>query len=145
MKNLFMNFAAAVEVEGRKSSWWPQANHQLFLEQLSKNLSALLMCKYCQGHFSGPQRDFYQLMDDSMDWDGLCVVSDSLCRISGFHGLTAIVLDAMERHYLSSMNNQKPDLEFFVSTLGWLASDLVLRRELVNQIEGRMEFVMEVA
>ncbi len=144
MRNLILNFAEAVEVEARKCSSWSQANHRVFLDQLAKNLSALLMCKYCQGHFNGPQRDLYRLMDDSLDWDGLCVVSDSLSRIPGFHGVTAIVSDAMERHYLSSMNNQMPDLEFFVSTLGWLANDLVLRRELINQIEGRMEMEMEV-
>jgi hypothetical protein len=33
----------------------------------------------------------------------------------------------------------------FISTLGWPVNDLVLRRELINQIEGRMEHFMEVA
>jgi hypothetical protein len=43
------------------------------------------------------------------------------------------------------MKTQMPDLEFLISTLGWPVNDLVLRRELINQIEGRMEHFMEVA
>ncbi len=145
MKNLLMNFAGAVELEARKSCWWPRADHRQLLDHLSKNLSALLMCKYCQSDFNGAQRDLYRLLDDSLDWDGLCVVGDSLSRYPGFHGLTAIVSDALDRHYQASMNDKTPDLEFFVSTLGWLANDLVLQRELINQIKGRMELIVEVA